>query len=156
MGDGDRDEILAEAAAVARGQVGGTLATMHAEDGTPYVTFVLFHLRDNGELLFGSGAGPQHARNLAATPEASFLIDNREVIPTAPETFSRVVVEGQAIHIEREDARYQPLLAELREKSPMAGYFTDHGKLFCLRPRRLIAMKGFQPERQVVEFEEEE
>ena len=86
-----REAILDEAARVARTQLGGTLATMHAEDGTPYVTFVLFHLRENGEVLFGSGTGPQHARNMLATPEVSFLIDNREVIRDDWTAFDRIV-----------------------------------------------------------------
>jgi putative heme iron utilization protein len=151
-----REEILKAAAHLARSQVGGALATMHAEDGTPYVTFVLFHLRETGELLFGSGMHPQHARNLDATPEASFLIDNREVIRTAPEAFIRVVVEGHALSIPRDDPSYSQLLGELREKSPMAAYFTDRGKLFAIRPRRLVYMKGFQAGRDVVEFNEAE
>jgi nitroimidazol reductase NimA-like FMN-containing flavoprotein (pyridoxamine 5'-phosphate oxidase superfamily) len=154
MGQETREEILKAAARLARSQVGGALATMHAEDGTPYVTFVLFHLRETGELLFGSGLHPQHTRNLEATPEASFLIDNREVIRTAPEAFTRVVVEGQAVAVAREDARYGAFLAELREKSSMAGYFTDRGKLFLLAPRRLVLMRGLQAERQLVEFEQ--
>ena len=53
-----REEILAEAYRIAQGQPGGVLATIHSEDATPYVTYVLFHLRTNGEVLFGSGASP--------------------------------------------------------------------------------------------------
>lgn len=146
------DEILAYARKVAEGQLGGTLATTHAEDGTPYVTFVLFHLRQSGEVLFGSGTGPQHTRNIFATPEVSFLIDNREAINTDWSAFDRVVIEGRAEGIGKEDARYEPYLAEIGAKNEMAAYFTRHGQLFCITPRRLILMKGLQPERHVVDF----
>lgn len=148
----DRDEILKEAAAIGSDQPGGTLATTHAEDGTPYVTFVLFHLRDTGEVLFGSNSRPQHARNMAATPEVSFLIDNREVIRGDWTAFNRVVIEGTAREVAKDSPRYAPLLAELAEKNRMAAVFTDSGILFCLEPRRLLLMKGFDATRYSVEF----
>ncbi|HXU24628.1 MAG TPA: pyridoxamine 5'-phosphate oxidase family protein, partial [Tepidiformaceae bacterium] len=100
------DEILEEACQIAASQPGGTLASMHAEDGTPYVTFVLFHLRANGEVLFGSGQSPQHSRNMLATPEVSFLIDNREVILTEWAAFNRVVIEGRCSPVDPEEPEY--------------------------------------------------
>lgn len=149
----DRDAILKDAATLAATQAGGTLATMHAEDGTPYVTFVLFHLRPTGEVLFGSGASPQHARNMQATPEVSFLVDNREVVRSDWTSFNRLVIEGQAQPITHDDARYKTYLDELNTKNRMAGYFTEHGDLYCIVPRRLILMKGFEPQRHIVEYE---
>ncbi len=148
-----REEILRTAAAIAAEQAGGTLATTHAEDGTPYVTFVLCHLRETGEVLFGSGTRPQHTRNILATPEVSFLIDNREVIRGDWTAFNRVVIEGRAVEIPQDDARYQPLLGELAGKNRMAAVFTDRGKLFMVVPRRLILMKGLEAVRHIVEFE---
>ena len=147
------DEIIEEACQIAASQPGGTLASMHAEDGTPYVTFVLFHLRANGEVLFGSGQSPQHSRNMLATPEVSFLIDNREVILTEWAAFNRVVIEGRCSPVDPEEPEYDGLLAELGAKNKMAAYFTERGLLFRIRPRRLILMKGFEPNRHLVEFE---
>lgn len=149
----DRDEILRAAAAIAADQAGGTLATTHAEDGTPYVTFVLCHLRETGEVLFGSGTRPQHTRNILATPEVSFLIDNREVIRGDWTAFNRVVIEGRAKEIAHDDPRYESLLGELSGKNRMAAVFTDRGKLFMVVPRRLILMKGLDAGRHIVEFE---
>ncbi|MEX2080433.1 MAG: pyridoxamine 5'-phosphate oxidase family protein [Dehalococcoidia bacterium] len=151
---GDREEMLRACAALAAAQDGGTLATMHSEDGTPYVTFVLLHLRENGEVLFGSGASPQHARNLDATPEASVLIDNREVVKAAPDTFERIVVEGKAEHVGKDDPDYGECIRELRAKSEMAAFFTEQGRMYRLRPRRIVAMRGFAAERRVVEFDD--
>lgn len=148
----ERDEILSTAAAIAADQPGGTLATTHAEDGTPYVTFVLFHLRPTGEVLFGSNSRPQHTRNMAATPEVSFLIDNREVIRGDWTAFNRIVIEGRAEEVSKDEPGYPGLLAELAEKSRIAAVFTDSGILFRLVPRRLVLMKGFEPARNVVEF----
>jgi len=148
----EREEILRESAAIAAGQPGGTLATTHAEDGTPYVTFVLCHLRETGEVLFGSNARPQHARNIAATPEVSFLIDNREVIRGDWTAFNRVVIEGRAEQIAKDDARYPEFIEELGAKSKMAAVFTDQGMLFCLHPRRVMLMRGFEPTRFTAEF----
>lgn len=147
-----KQEILAEACRVAQTQLGGTLATMHAEDGTPYVTFVLFHLREDGQVLFGSNAAPQHARNIAATREVSFLIDNREVVRSDWTAFDRVVIEGHAEVVGSDAARYQDYLGELRGKNRMAAFFTEHGSLYAIVPRRLILMKGFEPTRHVVDF----
>jgi len=149
----EREEILHEAASIAAGQPGGTLATTHAEDGTPYVTFVLFHLRETGEVLFGSNSRPQHARNIAATPEASFLIDNRDVIRSDWTAFNRIVIEGRAVEVPKDDPDYASLLAELSGKNRMAAVFTDSGILFRLRPRRLVMMRGFEPTRHTVDFE---
>lgn len=149
----DRDQILQEASALAATQPGGTLATTHSEDGTPYVTFVLCHLRPNGEVLFGSNTRPQHAHNIAATPEVSFLIDNREVIRGDWTAFNRVVIEGRAEEVDKNDSEYTKLLDELAAKNSMAAVFTDSGILFRLIPRRLLLMKGFEPGRNVVEFE---
>lgn len=147
-----REGILEEAARIAAGQSGGTLATMHAEDGTPYVTFVLFHLRASGEVLFGSGPGPQHVRNMSATPEVSFLIDNREVIRSDWTSFDRIVIEGRAKVVEAGDARFGELLRELEDKNRMAAYFTEHGSMYLISPRRLILMKGFDQTRHVVDY----
>ena len=148
----DRDAILEEALRIGAGQMGGTLATMHSEDGTPYVTFVLFHLRATGEVLFGSGPGPQHVRNMSATPEVSFLIDNREVIRADWTSFDRIVIEGASKAVAPDDARYGALLAELEAKNRMAAYFTEHGQMYLISPRRLILMKGFDQTRHVVDY----
>jgi nitroimidazol reductase NimA-like FMN-containing flavoprotein (pyridoxamine 5'-phosphate oxidase superfamily) len=148
----EREEILSEASAIAAEQPGGTLATTHAEDGTPYVTYVLFHLRKSGEVLFGSNSRPQHARNIAATPEVSFLVDNREVVRGDWAAFNRVVIEGRAEEIAKDDSRYAGLLAELADKNRMAAVFTDSGILFSIAPRRLLLMRGFEPTRYTVEF----
>jgi nitroimidazol reductase NimA-like FMN-containing flavoprotein (pyridoxamine 5'-phosphate oxidase superfamily) len=150
-----RDEILARAADLARAQYGGTLATTHAEDGTPYVTYVLFHLRRDGILLFGSAATPQHSRNIHATPEVSFLIDNREVISRDWTAFDRIVIEGRAVHVHQDDPRYTDLVGELAAKNRMAAWFTEHGQLFCIYPRRLILMHGLEGVRHIVDFEHE-
>ncbi|MBI2764464.1 MAG: pyridoxamine 5'-phosphate oxidase family protein [Chloroflexi bacterium] len=147
------EEILAAATELAAGQVGGTLATVHAEDATPYVTYVLFHLRANGEVLFGSGASPQHSRNMIATPEVSFLIDNRDMVTTDWTKFDRVVIEGRSVLVGREDERYHDYVAELAAKNQMAAFFTEHGSLFVIQPRRLILMKGLDPVRHTVDFD---
>ena len=149
------DEIVAEACRIALDQPGGTLATTHAEDGTPYVTFVLFHLRPNGEVLFGSAETPQHARNIKATPEVSFLVDNRDVIKTDWQAFDRVVIEGRAEELETSRPGYADLLAELSAKNRMASYFTEHGHLYRITPRRLVLMKGLQPGRHIVDFDQQ-
>ena len=120
-----------------------------------FVTFVLFHLLPDGRLLFGSGAGPQHTRNIRATPEVSFLVDNREEIRNDWSKFDRVVIEGLAKELKPEDPEYDPMLAELRDKNRMAAYFTERGALFCIQPRRIILMRGFESVRHVVDFENE-
>jgi nitroimidazol reductase NimA-like FMN-containing flavoprotein (pyridoxamine 5'-phosphate oxidase superfamily) len=149
-------QILREAVAIAAEQPGGTLATLHAEDGTPYVTFVFFHMDEQGQVIFGSRPGPQHSRNILGTPEVSFLIDNRQIIAEDWMRFDRVVVEGLAQPIAKDDARYRPLLEALRGKNPLAARFTEEGILFCLAPRRLVLRKGVHPERNVIEFDEPE
>jgi nitroimidazol reductase NimA-like FMN-containing flavoprotein (pyridoxamine 5'-phosphate oxidase superfamily) len=148
-----RTAILEEACRIAAPQLGGTLATMHAEDGTPYVTFVFFHLSANGEVVFGSAHGPQHARNIAATPEVSFLIDNREVIRDDWTSFDRIVIEGRAAPLLDNEPGYAGHLHELEAKNKMAAYFTKQGQMYIIRPRRLILMKGIEPGKQIIEFE---
>ncbi len=149
-----REETIAHARAIAGEQPGGTLATTHAEDGTPYVTYVLFHLLEDGRVLFGSGEAPQHTRNIAATPEVSFLIDNREVVRSDWTHFDRVVIEGSSARVDANDDRYEPFLAALGEKNAMAAHFSRQGTLFCIEPRRLVLMKGLEPHRHIVEFDE--
>ncbi len=147
-----RDEILAAATAFAATQPGGALATTHAEDGTPYVTFVLFHLRSNGEVLFGSAEAPQHTRNIRATPEVSFLIDNRSVLAQDWSAFDRIVIEGRAHEVPVDAPAFDELIGELRAKNRMAAYFTERGHLYRVVPRRLVLRRGFQPNRMVVDF----
>jgi len=153
MPDLSRDEILSAATTFAATQFGGALATTHAEDGTPYVTFVLFHLRENGEVLFGSAEAPQHTRNIRATPEVSFLIDNRGVLADDWSAFDRIVIEGRAHEVPSDAPGYADLIAELRGKNRMAAYFTERGHLYRVVPRRLVLMRGFQPNRLVVDFD---
>ncbi len=145
-------DILKEAVRIAAGQAGGSLATLHDADGTPYVAFVYFHLDDQGRVIFGSSGGAQHSRNMLATPEASFLIDTREIIRTDWQQFDRVVIEGRAEQIDPSDSRYHPLLDSLREKNHRAAEFTERGHLFCIQPRRLQLRKGVDPTRYVVDF----
>ena len=152
-GELSREHTLAHCTNLASRQLGGTLATTHAEDGTPYVTYVLFHLRDDGSVIFGTAPGPQHTRNMLATPEVSFLVDNREVIEQDWTAFDRVVIEGSSSQIAKEDRRYSPLLEELRAKNGMAAHFTETGRLFYIQPRRLILMRGLDPTRNIVDFE---
>ena len=145
-------EILRTAVELARGQVGGALATMHAEDGTPYVTFVLFHLREDGTVLFGAGERSQHSRNISATPEVSFLIDNREVIRTDWTAFDRVVIEGRASRLPRTDERRAVFMRELATKNRLSAHFIEQGDLFCISPRRIVLMQGIDGLRQVIDF----
>ncbi len=151
-----REAILNAAVELARGQVGGALATMHAEDGTPYVSFVLFHLRDDGMVLFGAGARSQHSRNIAATPEVSFLIDNREVIRPDWTAFDRVVIEGHVSGLSRSDARHAVFMRELAAKNRLSAHFIEQGDLFCISPRRIVLMQGIDGLRQVIDFEAED
>ena len=65
-----RERILQEAKRVADSQFGGTLATIHADDGTPYPAFVLFHLTDKGEVLYGSVTESQHTRDTEVVPRS--------------------------------------------------------------------------------------
>lgn len=146
-------DVVAMAAELALSQPGGTLATMHAEDGTPYVTYVLAHMLSSGEIIFGSPDRPQHVRNIEATREVSFLFDNREVIRSAPDSFTRAIVEGRAEYIPQDDPRYLTWLAEVREKSEMAATFTERSSMFCILPRRLIYQAGFRGPRLTVIFE---
>lgn len=145
--------ILANAVALAANEAGGTLATMHAEDGTPYVTFVFFHMEADGAILFGSGLHNQHANNMAATPEVSFLVDNREVIRDDWTKFDRLVVEGRAEGIDREDSRYSRLLSALASKNRAAAQFTEGGTLYRIEPHRLVLMQGLTPNKRVLDFE---
>ncbi|OAI41337.1 hypothetical protein AYO38_03910 [bacterium SCGC AG-212-C10] len=147
------ESILAEAQRIAAEQPGGTLATVHSEDATPYVTYVLFHLCPDGRVLFGSNERPQHSRNMAATPEVSFLIDNREVVSSDWNRFDRIVIEGRAEHVKKDDARYAGYLADLRAKNETAAQFTEAGNLYCIFPRRMILAKGLNPGKHLVEFE---
>lgn len=149
-----REATLREAVQFARGQLGGTLATMHAEDGTPYVTFVFFHMDEDGSVVFGSQPGTQHARNLEATPEVSFLIDNREVVREDWRRFTRIVVEGRAERVLPEDPRYERFLAGFRAKHRPAADFASGFALYCIVPRRLVLMRGIGGERRTVEFDD--
>lgn len=148
----ERDAILADAVALAASQVGGTLATMHAEDGTPYVTFVFFHMEPDGSVLFGSGLNNQHAHNMAATPEVSFLVDNREVIRDDWAKFDRLVVEGRAEAIAPSDSRYPALIEALRAKNAPAARFTENGALYCIQPHRLVLMQGLTAKKRVLDL----
>lgn len=148
-----REEVVAHVLELSMGQVGGTLATLNAEDSTPYPTFVLFHMLENCCIVFGSTAGAQHSQDMDATPEVAFLIDNRDVINTNWHEFDRVIVEGHAVRVERGDRRYDDYVAKIEAKNPLATYFTDGGHLYCIHPRRLILRRALEPERHVVDFE---
>ncbi len=156
MDEAETRRVLDEAVGIAKRQPGGTLATVHAEDGTPYVSFVLFHLRDDGSVLFGSGNSPQHTRNMQSTPEVSFLVDNREVIGAAhPDmnAFERVIIVGHVEAVGVDSPEYAGYLRELETKHQYAKVMTEMGKMYRIRPRRIILMKGLEPERHVVNFE---
>ncbi|HMS58059.1 MAG TPA: pyridoxamine 5'-phosphate oxidase family protein [Tepidiformaceae bacterium] len=147
------DAILDYATTLAKTQPGATLATIHAEFATPYQTYVLFHLRPNGQVIFASSGRPQHARNIASTPEVSFLIDNRDIMKHDWQSFDRVVIEGRARQIAPDDAEFVPLAQELTAKDASSSYFIREGHLFLVEPRRLVLMKGLEPHRHVVDFE---
>jgi nitroimidazol reductase NimA-like FMN-containing flavoprotein (pyridoxamine 5'-phosphate oxidase superfamily) len=146
-------QVLEWAGELAASQQGGTLATLHAEDGTPYVTYVLAHMLPGGEVLFGSPDKPQHVRNMQATPEVSFLWDNREVIRSAPDSFTRCIIEGRAEWVAEDDARYPGWLEEVRRKSEMAAGFTARASMYVIVPRRVIYQAGFRGPRLTVEVE---
>lgn len=148
-------ETLRCAFEFAASQAGGTLATAHSEDGTPYVTYVLAHMLPGGEVLFGSPGEPQHVRNMQATPEVSFLWDNREVISAAPDSFTRCVVEGRAAPVPPGDPRYAVWLGALRQKAEIAARFAEQGSLFVVLPRRVIYQAGFRGPRETVEVDAE-
>jgi len=146
-------DILRLANELAATQQGGTLATMHSEDGTPYVTYVLAHMLDDGEVLFGSPGRPQHVSNMDATPEVSFLWDNREVIRSAPDSFTRCIVEGRAEHVPAGDPRYPGWLEAGRTKSEIAAQFTERASMYVIVPRRIIYQGGFRGPRLTTEIE---
>ena len=145
-------QLLAEAVEVAAGHLAGSLATLHAEDRTPQVSFVFFHLDEEGCLLFGSNTKAQHSRNLLAHPACAFLIDNRQAIPDRYGDFDRINIEGTATCIDPSDALYAPLLESLRAKNPLAARFTESGYLFRIQPRRLVLHRGARAQPRVIDF----
>lgn len=160
------DEIMREALRVARSQFGGTLATIHADDGTPYPAFVLFHLTERGEVLYGSVSESQHTRDTVATPEVAFLIDNRDVLGRDWPAFDRVTVEGRAERIDPDDPRYEDYYRELTTepwapsgtrsrvaKNWLSSYFTSIGDLYRIEPRRITVLLGLGPERHTLDFD---
>ena len=147
------DEILNEALRVAHSQFGGTLATVHADDGTPYPAFVLFHLTDEGEVIYGSVTESQHTRDTEVIPEVAFLIDNRDVLGYDWPAFDRVTVEGTAERIDPDDERYDGYFEELTAKNWLSNYFTTIGKLYCIAPRRITVVLGLGPERHTLDFD---
>ena len=160
-----REEIMREALRVARSQFGGTLATIHADDGTPYPAFVLFHLTEEGEVIYGSVSESQHTRDTVAIPEVAFLIDNRDVLGHDWPAFDRVTVEGRAERIDPDDARYDGYYRKLTTEpvKPVArrsrlamnwlsSYFTRIGDLYRIAPRRITVVLGLGPERHTVDF----
>ena len=153
MDDGETQRVMDEAVGIAKQQPGGTLATVHAEDGTPYLSFVLFHLRDDGSVLFGSGNSPQHTRNMQATPEVSFLVDNRNVIDADIEAFERIFIIGHVEPVPVDAPEYPEYLRELENKHRYARVMSETGHMYRIRPRRIILMKGLEPQRYVVNFE---
>ena len=148
----ERHEILRYAASLALSQPGGALATTHADTGSPYITYVLAHLCDDGRLLFGSALARQHSKNVLASPPVSFLLDSRAAVATDWSGFDRLTVEGPATVVAKEHEDYERLLAQLAAKSPMAAYFTRHGELFCIDPLRITLSRGLDPTRYVVDF----
>ena len=153
MAERSRAQILQEALRVARSQFGGTLATIHADDGTPYPAFVLFHLTDEGEVIYGSVTESQHTRDTEATPEVAFLIDNRDVLGRDWPAFDRVTVEGTAERIAPEDARYEGYFNALIAKNWLSNYFTRIGALYRIAPRRITVVLGLGPERHTIDFD---
>lgn len=148
-----KQEILDHCVRIAAGQAGGTLATLHAEDGTPYPTFVLFHLLSDGRVVFGSERDAQHSRDMDATPEVAFLIDNRDVNRTDWTRFDRIVIEGTARKVDPSDARHGEYLEALKAKNRLAAYFAQQGHLYCIEPRRMTLRRALDPVRYTVEFD---
>ena len=147
------EQILEEALRVAHSQFGGTLATIHADDGTPYPAFVLFHLTDEGEVVYGSVTESQHTRDTVAIPEVAFLIDNRDVLGYDWPAFDRVTVEGTAERIDPDDPRYDSYFEVLTAKNWLSSYFTGIGNLYRIAPRRITVVLGLGPERHTLDFD---
>ncbi len=146
------EEILKEALRVADSQFGGTLATIHADDGTPYPAFVLFHLTEEGEVIYGSVTESQHTRDTESVPEVAFLIDNRDVLGYDWPAFDRVTVEGTAERIDPDDPRYDGYFNELVAKNWLSNYFTTIGNLYRIAPTRITVVLGLGPERHTLDF----
>ncbi len=147
------EQIIEEALRVAHSQFGGTLATTHADDGTPYPAFVLFHLTDEGEILYGSVTESQHTRDTEVVPEVAFLIDNRDVLGYDWPAFDRVTVEGTAERIDPDDPRYDSYFEALTAKNWLSSYFTGIGNLYRIAPRRITVVLGLGPERHTLDFD---
>lgn len=147
------EQILKEALRVADSQFGGTLATTHVDDGTPYPAFVLFHLTDEGEVIYGSVIQSQHTRDTEAIPEVAFLIDNRDVLGHDWPAFDRVTIEGTAERIDPDDSRYEGFFKALVAKNWLSNYFTQIGNLYRINPRRITVLLGLGPERHILDFD---
>ena len=159
---------------IAIDQFGGTLATINADDGTPYPAFVFFHFTETARVLFGCRPMSQHLMDIQATPQVSFLIDNRNILhrsldvtPT-PESawhienrnifsqegsgFDRVVIEGTAVVVGTDSDSYADDLNALTAKNWLAGSFARQGGLYCITPRRLTLVEALATERHTVDF----
>ncbi len=150
--DLSREAILTLTLELAANQVGGTLATVHDQDSTPYPTYVLFHLTDDGEVIFGSTVDAQHSRDMDATREVAFLVDNREVIREDWTKFDRVIIEGAAEKVVVDDEQYDTLLTQLEGKSSMAARFAREGSLYRVSPHRLTLRRALGSEPGVIDF----
>ena len=147
-----REAILTLSLELAAGQIGGTLATMHDQDSTPYPTYVLFHLTEDAEVVFGSTVEAQHSRDMDSTPEVAFLIDNRGVIEEDWTKFDRVIVEGAAEQITPADERFETFIAQLDAKTTLAARFAREGRLYRIAPHRLTLRRSLGSDPAVVDF----
>tara|TARA_B100000029_G_C17590152_1_gene962256 strand:- start:1330 stop:1854 length:525 start_codon:yes stop_codon:yes gene_type:complete len=174
MPDYSKDEIIQRVSELASDQFGGTLATIHADDGTPYPAFVFFHFTEDARVLFGCRPMSQHSMDVQATPQVSFLIDNRNILHRSvdvtpiPESawhidnsivfsqegsgFDRVVIEGTVVLVESSSDSYADDLSALSAKNWLAGSFARQGGLYCINPRRLTLVEALDSDKHTVDF----
>ena len=87
-----KDQIIQRVSDLASDQFGGTLATIHADDGTPYPAFVFFHFTETARVLFGCRPMSQHLMDIQATPQVSFLIDNRNILHRSLDQIAKISI----------------------------------------------------------------
>lgn len=126
---------------VARACRKASLATLEAEDGTPYASLVTvaFDL-DLAPILLLSGLA-DHTRNLMADGRCSLLLDGTEGHPN-PQTGPRVTLTGRAARMEDADGR---LRARFLARHPGAALYAGFGDfaLWRVEPERAHFVGGF-------------
>lgn len=139
------EELERQMRGVLASQQFGVLATLYG--GRLHTATVHYAETPQLALVYAIKPASLKAQLIAGNAHAAFQVDNRDAVPSSPERFIRISIEGDVRAVPPDDTSHESFARVYREKLPVGAAILESAEvaLYVLRPNLIRVAVGAAP-----------